>query len=330
VAGPTHGTLSGTAPNLTYTPARDFNGSDVFTFKVNDGQLDSAPATVTITVTPVNDAPVANAQSATTPEDTALSVTLSGSDVEGDTLTYTVVAGPTHGTLSGTAPNLTYTPAPDFDGSDTFTFNANDGRLDSAPATVTITVTPVNDAPSAPYGLIATAGDRRVLLDWSDNAEAEGDLAGYRGYRRTTSGAYQQVATVTGSAYTDLSLTKGTRYYYVVTAVDSAGLESPVSLEVSAIPLGPPTAPANLTATAISRTQINLAWKDKSNDETGFAIERSLDKLRFTVVATVPANATQFSDTGLTANTLYYYRVRAYNSVGSSSYTSVVSKRTPR
>jgi hypothetical protein len=330
LAGPAHGTLSGSAPTLTYTPASDFNGSDTFTFKVNDGRLDSALATITITVAPVNHAPVANAQSATTPEDTALSLTLSGSDLDGDALTYTVVAGPAHGTLSGSAPTLTYTPALNYSGADAFSFKVNDGRLDSVPATVTITVTPVNDAPGAPYGLIATAGDRSVLLDWSDNTESESDLAAYRVYRRTASSTYQVVATVTGSAYTDPGLTKGTRYYYVVTAVDSAGLESPVSVEVSAIPLGPPTAPSNLAASTISRSQINLTWKDKSTDETGFAIERSLNALSFTLVATVPANTTQFSDTGLAANRLYYYRVRAYNNAGSSSYTPIVSKRTSR
>ena len=70
-APPAHGTLSGTAPNLTYTPAANYNGADSFTFKVNDGTVDSAAATVSITVTAVNDAPVADAQSVTTAEDTA-------------------------------------------------------------------------------------------------------------------------------------------------------------------------------------------------------------------------------------------------------------------
>ena len=67
-------------------------------------------ATVSLTVTAVNDAPVASDGSATTDEDTAVAITLAGTDIDSDTLTYTVVTGPTHGTLSGTAPNLTYTP----------------------------------------------------------------------------------------------------------------------------------------------------------------------------------------------------------------------------
>lgn len=75
-------------------------------------------------------------------------ITLTASDPDGDPLTYRVVTGPTKGTLSGTAPNLTYTPAANFYGSDSFTFVANDGSADSNVATVSITVSPVNDAPT--------------------------------------------------------------------------------------------------------------------------------------------------------------------------------------
>ena len=88
-----------------------------------------------------NTAPVANAQSVTTNEDTAKAITLTGSDADGDPLTYSVVTQPAHGTLSGTAPNLTYTPAANYNGADSFTFKVNDGTVDSAAATVSITVT---------------------------------------------------------------------------------------------------------------------------------------------------------------------------------------------
>ncbi|HTH56848.1 MAG TPA: Ig-like domain-containing protein [Cyclobacteriaceae bacterium] len=149
VSSPTHGTLNGTAPNLTYTPAANYNGSDSFTFKANDGTADSNTATVSITVTPVNDAPIANGQSVTVTEDVAKAIVLNATDVDGDALTYTVLAPPAHGTLSGAAPNLTYTPAANYNGGDSFTFRANDGTADSNTATVSITVTPVNDAPIA-------------------------------------------------------------------------------------------------------------------------------------------------------------------------------------
>jgi hypothetical protein len=88
VSGPLHGVLTGTAPDVTYTPDVDYNGPDSFTFQANDdGPVDSNTATVSISVTPVNDAPVANDQSVTTNEDTSVSITLTASDVEVDSLT---------------------------------------------------------------------------------------------------------------------------------------------------------------------------------------------------------------------------------------------------
>jgi hypothetical protein len=92
---------------------------------------------------PTNAPPVANAQSVTTPSATATNLTLTGTDPESTNLFYTVVTPPAHGTLSGTAPNVTYTPATNYIGADNFTFQVNDGALDSTPATVSISVTPI-------------------------------------------------------------------------------------------------------------------------------------------------------------------------------------------
>ena len=145
VSGPSNGLLSGTAPNLTYTPAADFNGSDSFTFTANDGTVDSAIATVSITISAGNDDPVAIAQSLTTAEDAPLAIALAGTDSDGDALTYSA-STPANGTLTGTAPNLTYTPAPDFNGSDGFSFTVDDGTSTGS-ALVSINVSAVNDAP---------------------------------------------------------------------------------------------------------------------------------------------------------------------------------------
>jgi len=100
-----------------------------------------------ISILDVNDAPIANDQTVSTPEDTPLTITLTGSDQDGDPLTYAVIAHPTHGVLTGTAPNLTYAPAADYHGTDSFTFQASDYALVSNIATITINVTAVNDAP---------------------------------------------------------------------------------------------------------------------------------------------------------------------------------------
>ncbi|MEI6604593.1 MAG: Ig-like domain-containing protein, partial [Verrucomicrobiota bacterium] len=157
ITQPAYGSLGGIAPNLTYTPVTGYTGPDSFTFKANDGTLDSAPATVIITVTVVNDAPVAIAQSVSTPEDTAKAITLLATDADSNPLTYATVAQPAHGTLSGIVPNVTYTPSPNYNGADSFTFKANDGLVDSLPATVTIMVTAINDAPVATAQNVSTA-----------------------------------------------------------------------------------------------------------------------------------------------------------------------------
>jgi hypothetical protein len=143
VTQPANGTLSGRAPNLTYTPKAGFTGTDSFTFKVNDGALDSEPVTVTIDVTaaPVeNRVPVANAQTVNAVQGKAKSFSLTGTDADGDPLTFLTMSQPANGSLSGTPPNLTYTSNPDFVGTDSFTFKVNDGTADSATVTITIVV----------------------------------------------------------------------------------------------------------------------------------------------------------------------------------------------
>ena len=104
----------------------------------------------TYTLPPENNPPVAYDQSVTTFEDTSKNITLTATDDDGDPLTYSIVTGPTHGILSGTPPNVTYTPGLNYNGADSFTFKAYDGQAYSNIATVSITVTPVNDPPTAP------------------------------------------------------------------------------------------------------------------------------------------------------------------------------------
>ncbi|MBL8299980.1 MAG: tandem-95 repeat protein, partial [Rhodanobacteraceae bacterium] len=166
---PTQGRLSGVAPTLIYTPAANFHGSDSFDFVVSDGQADSAPATVSLTINPVNDAPVAVAASLPASEDTALALVLSATDIDGDTLTYSVISTPSHGSLSGTAPDLSYTPAANYHGSDSFQFVVNDGQVNSAPVTVSLSIAPVNDVPAANVAsLTVTGANTAITLSGSD------------------------------------------------------------------------------------------------------------------------------------------------------------------
>ncbi|MGZ4780124.1 MAG: tandem-95 repeat protein, partial [Thermoanaerobaculia bacterium] len=158
-AAPAHGTLTGTPPVVTYTPFQDFNGSDSFTFTATDGVATSAPATVSITINPVNDPPVADPQSLATDEDTPLPITLTATDIDSGSLTFAIAGSPPHGTITGTPPNVIYTPHQDFNGADSFTFTAFDGLATSAPATVSIVVNAVNDPPSFTKGPDVTVAE---------------------------------------------------------------------------------------------------------------------------------------------------------------------------
>ena len=124
------------------------HGTHTVTCEATDNAGNTGSADFDVTV--INAQPTADEQSVSTDEDTALAITLTGDDVDdypNPTLSFSVVTNPSDGALTGTAPNLTYTPDLNWNGSDSFTFKTNDGDLDSAIATVSITVNAVNDAP---------------------------------------------------------------------------------------------------------------------------------------------------------------------------------------
>ncbi len=142
-------------PSVVERRLIDFGVRDNAPIPLADGKA----VTITVTAAP-NRPPTANAQQFTTNEDTPKPITLTGSDADNDQLSYSIVTLPARGTLTGTGANLTYTPSANLNGADLFTFKVNDGKADSAPATVSINVTPVNDAPvlTVPGAQTATVG----------------------------------------------------------------------------------------------------------------------------------------------------------------------------
>ncbi|MGR3378837.1 beta strand repeat-containing protein [Salipiger abyssi] len=156
VAAVSNGAHGTTAINpdgtITYTPVGNFAGSDSFTYTLSDGQGGTDTASVAITVTEVNDAPVAGNDSETVVEDGTLTGNVSGndSDVDDASLSYTLLSGPSDGALTFNGDgSFSYSPDTDFAGSDSFTYQVSDGRGGTDTATVSITVTPENDAPVA-------------------------------------------------------------------------------------------------------------------------------------------------------------------------------------
>ena len=121
-------------------------------------------AIIVYLVKTANTPPTAESASLAMREDTTGSITLKGGDEDGDQLVYSVIARPAHGKLSGTAPQLVYSPMTNFHGSDSFTFKVNDGKVDSETATIAITVEPVNDQPKANDDTLKTVEDEPVAI----------------------------------------------------------------------------------------------------------------------------------------------------------------------
>ena len=163
---------------FTYTPDADFNGSDSFTFTVSDGHGGSNTYSYSVTVNPVNDAPVSAGGSGSVDEDQVLSDSLpAASDVDGDSVTYALDSDGAHGTAVVHADGtFTYTPDADFNGSDSFTFTVSDGHGGSNTYSYSVTVNPVNDAPVSANDVASTNEDNAVTFDVRTNdSDVDGD-----------------------------------------------------------------------------------------------------------------------------------------------------------
>lgn len=201
-------------------------------------------------------------------------------------------------------------------------------------ATATTQVIAPVAKPIAPTLLTAVAtADDRIDLTWKNNCTNE---TGFYIYRKTAGDAdFSKVHdTQSGgwNGYGDSGLAAGTKYYYYVSAYNAQG--SADSNVLSATTTGTPAvskpdAPSDLVATAISSSHIKLVWEDNANNESGFKLERSLTKAGgYTQIINLQPGSTSYDDSGLTAATTYYYRVKAYNSAGSSAYSEVDSATT--
>ena len=163
-SNPSHGKIIVNSDGtITYTPEANYNGADAFFYMMSDGNGGTDSAYVKINVKPVNDAPKANDSSITANENTAVNGTVTGSDIDGDGLTFALVTAPSHGkVVLNSNGSYTYTPNTDYIGNDTFTFVSNDGAINSQEATVTITVKEVKVLPvtgeDTPYALYVLGG----------------------------------------------------------------------------------------------------------------------------------------------------------------------------
>lgn len=303
VTGPTRGTLSGTPPNLIYRPNANANGNDSFTFRANDGLLSSAVATVSLTITPVNDVPVATARTISTNEDTSVAVDLTGTDPDGDPLSYVVVSGPAKGSLFGAAPTLTYQPNANATGGDSFTFRVNDGTASSANATVTLNILPVNDPPVASGRTATTAEDVPVLITLAATDVESGSLT-YSIVGQPVNGTLSGTPpTVT---YTPKPNFHGTDSF-TFRANDGGASSANATVNITVSPVNdPPVAKALSIATRRdTAVAIQLAGSDLESNPLNFTV---LSQPASGTLSGTPPNLSYLPNAGYTGGDSFIYR----------------------
>lgn len=195
VSGPSHGTLSGSAPALIYQPAANYNGSDSFTFRASDGLANSNTAAVSIGVQAVNDAPIAVGESYTVRAGATLTVNAPGlltndTDIDGGALVTQLGAVPVNGALTLAANgSFTYTPTAGYSGPDSFTYQASDGQAASATATVSLTITPAQ--PPAPVVVLsANFNSGQNSFTYADNTFRGATRSSYASGSRVSTGGF--------------------------------------------------------------------------------------------------------------------------------------------
>lgn len=254
-------------------PGTDRNGSAVLTVTASDGAGSWASQSFTVNVTPVNDAPVALDTSVSTPEDKPCeNKTLMARDVDGDALTFEIVTQPAHGAvvlLDSAAGTFTYTPEANFWGTDSFTFRVSDGVLESVPATVTVTVRPVNDAPAVPSELHFSTLEDTPVSGTLEGSDVDGDAIVFNIISTAAHGTLvvdSSTGAFTYAPNADYSGSDGFRYR----VSDGSDLSDPVlvTIEVQAVADAPIVENVVVTTDEDTRVAVTLVGSDPDSGET--------------------------------------------------------------
>ena len=326
---------SGSTTTVTYTPDANYNGSDSFVYTVSDGTA-TATATVTITITAVNDAPTAVDDSTSTAEDTAVDINVVANDTDPDTVdtlsVTTVTTTPGNGTAainSGSTTTVTYTPNADFNGIDSFDYTLSDGTATDT-GTVTITITAVNDPPTALADSATTTQGTAVDINVvANDTDVEGDALSVTSVTTPSKGTaaidMNNTAVVT---YTPNSGHIGTDSFKYT--LDGAATDTGTVTITVAATSALPAKPTGLTASA-GLGQITLNWTDPfdgSITKYEYSQSSSDSDLVWTDIpdsANGGTNGSSFMVTGLTNGTTYSFAIRATNSEDTSDATVPVT-----
>lgn len=320
-------TLSNAATGAyTYVPNANANGVDTFSFQVSDGALGSNIATITVNINSVNDAPLASGAGLAINEDMMGSGTLSATDVDGDALTYNVVANGVKGAVTVTNTStgaFVYTPNLNANGVDTFTFKASDGIASSNVAAITVNIAPVNDAPVAIAGVLATSEDiagSGMLLA----VDADGDALTYRKVGDGTKGGVTITNPSTGAyTYTPLANVNGSDTFAFMVNDGKLDAVAAATINVTINPVNDPPVANNDSIIAI--TGVVTAGILKGTDIDGNALTYSIasNGLKGTAVITNPATGAYTYTPGVTSSAVDSFTFKVSDSVIASNAATI-------
>ena len=256
---------------ITYTPAENFNGTDTFTYTASNG-TESATATVTVTINAVNDVPTAVEDMATTTEDTPVTINLLTNDSDTDddaVLSIGTVGTPINGTVE-TGPDdasIIYTPAENFNGTDTFTYTVSDGT-DTATAAVTVTIAPVNDPPVPADDTATTEEDTTVTISVLENdTDADEEGLGIATVGAAANGVVEIGPDLTTVIYTPAENFNGTDSFTYTVTDDLENTTATVTVTVNALNDVPSATDDTATTTEDTPVTINVLANDSDADD---------------------------------------------------------------
>ncbi|RYF78951.1 MAG: tandem-95 repeat protein, partial [Comamonadaceae bacterium] len=258
----------------TYTPNANFNGSDTFTVTISDGQGGSVQVPVNVTVNPVNDAPTGTAAPTVTNEDQPVNGTVVGTDVDGDTLSYAVTTPATNGTVAidPVTGAYTYTPNANFSGSDTFTVTISDGQGGTVQVPVSVTVNPVNDAPTGTAAPAVTNEDQSVN-GTVVGTDVDGGTLSYAVTTPATNGTVTIDPATGAYTYTPNANFNGSDTFTVTISDGQGGtVQVPVSVTVNAVNDAPTGTAAPVTGQEDQAVNGTVVGADVDGDTLSYAV----------------------------------------------------------
>ena len=269
VSNPPNGSATILGNQIQYTPDANFNGGDSFTYTVSDGNGGTDTANVSVTVNSVNDVPVANPDSGSTSEDTSVGINViaNDSDADGDSLTVSGNTQGSNGSVVCAGVSCTYTPAANFNGSDSFSYTASDGNGGTDSATVSVTVSAVNDPPTAVADSASTQEGQQVTISVLNNdSDPDGDSLTLQSVGSASNGTASKVGNQV--SYTPNGGFTGTDNFSY-TASDGNGGTDTANVTVTVTPSNSPPNAVNDSTTVnedSSGNSINVLSNDTDPD----------------------------------------------------------------